>query len=81
MLEPAFIEFEPDGRGQVRFGCVVGGLDCSYSAVAADFTWQGHDEMDETSGDGLALLQEDGSLSVEFSFHNGDDATFKAKKW
>lgn len=81
MLEPAFIEFKRDGRGEVRFGCVVGGLDCSYSSGAADFTWQGHDEMNEASGDGLALLEDDGSLTVEFSFHNGDEAYFKAKKW
>ena len=81
MLEPAFIEFRGDGRGEVRLGCVVRGLDCSYSSTAADFTWKGHDEWDEASGDGLALLEDNGSLTVEFSFHDGDDANFKAKKW
>ena len=81
MLGPAFIEFKRNGRGEVRFGCVVGGLDCSYSSGAADFTWQGHDEMDEANGDGIALLEDNGSLTVEFSFHNGDETTFKAKKW
>jgi hypothetical protein len=79
MLEQAFIEFQGDGRGEIRFGCVVAGLDCSYASTAVDFTWQGHDEMDEGSGEGLALLEEHGSLSVEFSFHNGDEANFKAK--
>ncbi len=39
------------------------------------------DEIDEASGDGLALLEDDGSLSGEISFHRGDEATFKAKKW
>jgi hypothetical protein len=81
MLEAAFIEFKHSGRGEVRFGCVVGELNCSYSATAADFTLQGHDEMDETSGEGIALFQDGGSLTVEFSFDNGDDAIFKAKKW
>ena len=81
MLDPAFIEFKSNGRGEVRFGCVVGGLDCSYSPAAVDFTWQGNDEMDEASGDGIALLEDDGSLTVELSFDNGDDATLKAKKW
>ena len=81
MLEPAFIEFERNGRREVRFGCVVGGLDCSYLAASPDFAWQGHDEMDEARGDGIALLQDDGSLTVEFSLHNGDDAILKAKKW
>jgi hypothetical protein len=68
MLEQAFIEFQGDGRGEIRFGCVVGGLDCSYASTAVDFTWQGHDEMDEVSGEGLALLEEHGSLSVVLSF-------------
>ncbi len=81
MLEPAFIEFQDDGRGELRFGCVIGDLDCHYRSAAADFTWQGSDEMDEASGDGLALLEDDGSLSGEISFHRGDEATFKAKKW
>lgn len=81
MLDPAFIEFKSSGRGEVRFGCVVGRFDCSYSPAAVDFIWQGHDEMDEASGDGIALLEDDGSLTVEFSFDNGDDATLKAKKW
>jgi len=80
MLEPAFIEFKRNGHGEVRFGCVVGDLDCSYSVGTVDFNWQGHDEMDEERGDGLALLEDDGSLTVEFSFHNGDDANIKAKK-
>jgi hypothetical protein len=81
MIEPAFIEFRRDGRGEIRFGCLVGGLDCSYSSTAVDFTWQGHDEMDKASGDGLALLQDDTSLTVELSFHNGDDANLKARRW
>jgi hypothetical protein len=81
MLEPAFIAFKDDGRGEFRFGCVTAGLDCHYSSAAADFTWQGADEMDEASGDGLALLEDDGSLTGEISFHRGDEATFKAKKW
>jgi hypothetical protein len=81
MVEPAFIEFRRDGRGEIRFGCVVGGLDCSYSSTAADFTWHGFDERDEVFGDGLALLEDNGSLTVEFDFHDGDDATLKARKW
>jgi hypothetical protein len=51
MLEPAFIAFKDDGRGEFRFGCVTAGLDCHYSSAAADFTWQGADEMDEASGE------------------------------
>jgi hypothetical protein len=81
MLEPAFIEFKRDGLGEFRFGCVIGGLDCHYMAHAAHFTWQGSDEMDEVCGDGVALLEDDGNLTGEISFHLGDETTFKAKKW
>src|SRR5258707_3158801 len=47
----------------------------------ADFTWQGHDEMDEASGDGFAELDAHGSLSGEIRFHNGDESGFKACPW
>ena len=50
-------------------------------SAATHFTWAGSDEMDEVSGEGLALLEDDGSLSGEISFHRGDEAAFKAQKW
>jgi hypothetical protein len=34
--------------------------------------------MDEASGDGWAELLADGSLTC---FHNGDESTFKARRW
>ena len=37
--------------------------------------------MDQASGDGWAELQKDGSLTGEIRFHNGDDLTFKARRW
>jgi hypothetical protein len=37
--------------------------------------------MDEASGDGRAELQKDGMLKGEIRFHNGDDSTFKARRW
>lgn len=80
MLEPAFIEFKRGGLGEFRFGCVIAGLDCQYMSAATRFTWQASDEMDEVCGDGIALLQDDGTLSGEISFHLADDATFKARK-
>ncbi len=51
------------------------------AADGVDFTWAGNDEMDEASGDGWAELQEDGSLTGEIRFHNGDDSTFIARLW
>jgi hypothetical protein len=37
--------------------------------------------MDQASGAGRAELQKDGSLTEEIRFHNGDDSTFKARRW
>jgi hypothetical protein len=50
-------------------------------ADAADFTWQGSDEMDPVSADGWAELDDDGTINGEISFHLGDESTFKARKW
>jgi hypothetical protein len=81
MVEAAYIQFKANGLGQFKFGCVVGGLDCTFFADAADFTWQGSDEMDPVSGDGWAELDHDGTINGEISFHLGDESTFKARKW
>ncbi len=81
MLDPAFIAFQKDGRGECRFGCVQAGLDCEYSPTTVHFTWYGFDEMDEVCGDGFAQFEDDDTLSVEFAFHDGDEANFKARKW
>ena len=35
--------------------------------------------MDEVSGDGSAQLNEDGSIEIEFAYHNGDEAVLTAK--
>lgn len=78
MLQPAFIRFERAGRGEMRFGCVVAGLEASCGADDAEFTWHGHDELDEASGDGFAELDQDGTLTGEIDFERGDTATFKA---
>jgi len=81
MVEPAYIEFKRNGLGEFKFGCVACGIDCDVSSDDAEFTFQGHDEMDEVSGSGWVELNEDGTLSGEISFHLGDEATFKAQKW
>lgn len=44
------------------------------------FTWNGSDEMDQVEGDGSAELLDDGSIEIEFAYHNGDEAVLKAKR-
>jgi hypothetical protein len=36
--------------------------------------------MDEVRGDGSAELLDDGSIEIEFAYHNGDEAVLKAKR-
>ena len=54
-------------------------LELSYSRSTAFFTWHGGEEMDDVSGDGSAELLDDGSIEISFAYHNGDEATLKAK--
>lgn len=35
--------------------------------------------MDQASGEGSAELNDDGSIEIEFAYHNGDEAVLKAK--
>ena len=40
---------------------------------------RGSTKCDEVSGDGSAELLDDGSIEIEFAYHNGDEAVIKAK--
>jgi hypothetical protein len=81
LVEPAYIRFDAQGHGEFVFGAVQGSLHCRYSPASVRFTWQGSDEMDPASGAGDAELDEDGLLTGEIRFHDGDDSTFKARRW
>jgi hypothetical protein len=80
MIEPAHISFDGRGGGTLAFGCINAALSCTLSTTDADFTCEGHDEMEPTSGEGWAELQPDGSLEGEICFQNGDESSFIAKK-
>ena len=67
-------------RGEITFGALQAGLEIEYSRSSIGFTWEGFDEMDEVSGDGSAELLDDGSIEIEFAYHNGDEAVLKAKR-
>jgi hypothetical protein len=81
MMEPAYIAFDGKLGGEFAFGCVWGSLHCRKTPEGVELTWEGNDEMDEASADGWAELQKNGSLEGEIRFHNGDDSTFKARRW
>ncbi len=81
LVEPAHITFHDNGQGEFAFGAVNGGLDCEHARRIIFFTWAGFDEMDQVSGSGSAELDDDGTLSIEISFHLGDEAQLKARRW
>ena len=78
LVEPAALVIGIDGQGEIAFGALQASLDVDYGPDEIGFTWAGFDEMDEVSGSGSAELQADGSLRIEFEYHNGDEAVLKA---
>jgi len=62
------------------FGALEAALHLGYSQNTFNFTWAGFDEMDEVSGDGHAELLNGGLIEIVFAYHNGDEATLRAKR-
>lgn len=75
---PAYLLIGPHGDGEIAFGALQAGLNVDYGPDEIGFTWSGFDEMDEVSGAGSAELRDDGSLEIEFEYHNGDEAVLRA---
>jgi len=80
LVEPAHLEIGKSGRGEFAFGAVNATMELEYSHSIVFFRWSGFDEGDEVSGGGSAELQDDGTIEIELSFDNGDDATLKARR-
>ena len=81
LLGLGYIQFHSDGDDKLVFGAVQGGLDCQYGQASIHFTCAGHDKMDETSGDGDAQLEEDGTLTGDIRFHLGYKSSFTTHRW
>ncbi len=77
---PAYLQIGHEGWAEFAFGCVTAGGPLEYSKTIAYFRWSGFDEGDEISGNASAELPDDGSLEIELSFDNGDDATLTAHR-
>ena len=78
-----YILFDEKGGGDFAFRCCMGQIwqASSTEATSIDFSWSGHDEKDEVTGDGSAELQPDGSLQGIFEYHHGDEWSFIARRW
>ena len=73
-------DIRADGHGEIAFGALEASLDLANRHSDVAFDWEGSDDMYEVRGSGSTELLEDGSLEIEFNYHNGDDATLKAER-
>ncbi len=77
------ITFEKKGRGELQFGAVECDLDCRFEKAQdherIEFSFVGHDEGDEVSGRGWAVLDGD-RLRGRIYFHDGEESGFAAGK-
>jgi hypothetical protein len=80
LVEPAYMAFNKNGRGEFAFGAVNATMELEYSHRVVFFTWIGFDEGDEMTGSGSAELDDDGTIEIELSFDDGDDAVLKARR-
>ena len=80
LVEPAYIAFGKNGRGEFAFGAVDATMELGYGQRIVFFDWTGFDEGDEIRGSGSAQLEDNGTIEIELSFHNGDDAILKARR-
>ena len=84
LLGLANITFDEDGLGSFQFVAVVGFTDCRFSErdgkPLVEFSWQGHDDGEDTCGRGWGIIEGDGKLRGRIFIHCGDDSAFTAKR-
>ncbi len=76
---PATLTITAQG-GEITFGAMQASLEVGYASDSIDFRWHGSDEGDQVEGEGTAELLDDGTIEIEISSDNGDDAVLKAKR-
>ena len=76
---PATLTITAQG-GEIAFGALEAIREVEYARDSIGFRWQGSDERDQVEGEGTAELLDDGTIAIEFAYHNGDEAVLKAKR-
>jgi hypothetical protein len=76
----AYFQIGAEGWAEFAFGTLDATTELEYGRRIIFFRWSGFDEGDQIAGDGSAKLQDDGSLEIELSFDDGDDATLTAHR-
>lgn len=83
LVAPGHLEVIPGGTGTFAFGEVEAEIDCRIEKLADQerlaFSFAGWDEGDDVSGRGWVVANGD-RMEGWFSFHLGDESTFKAEK-
>jgi hypothetical protein len=80
LVGPAYLQIDAQGWAEFRFGAVDATAQLEYGRRIIFFHWNGFDEGDAIGGDGSAELQDDGSLEIELSFNDGDNAILTAHR-
>ena len=80
LVQPTYLQIGGDGWAEIAFGVVTAGGQLEYSRTIVFCRFNGFDEADEISGDLSAELQDDGTIEIELSFDNGDDAILIGRK-
>jgi hypothetical protein len=84
LLGRGVFAFEDEAFGEFRFIAVRGWMDCRFAErdgkPFVEFSWQGKDEMDDASGRGWGVIEDDGTLAGRIYFHQGDDSAFTAMR-
>jgi hypothetical protein len=79
LVQSAYLQIG-GGWAEIAFGVVTAGGQPKYSRTMVFFRFNGFDEGDKISGDLSAELQDDGTIEIELSFDNGDDAILVGRK-
>src|SRR6516165_659395 len=67
---PATLTITAQG-GEITFGALEAGLEVEYARDSIGFRWTGCEEGDPVEGEGTAERLDDGTIAIEFAYHNG----------
>jgi hypothetical protein len=83
LIEPGYITIKSSRSGQFGFGAVIGFIDyrieTGVDGPRIEFSWDGEDENEPTSGRGWAVIR-DGELRGRLFIHNGEESAFIARR-
>eukprot|EP01012_Entosiphon_sulcatum_P015329 TRINITY_DN20316_c0_g1_i1.p2 TRINITY_DN20316_c0_g1~~TRINITY_DN20316_c0_g1_i1.p2 ORF type:complete len:139 (+),score=19.77 TRINITY_DN20316_c0_g1_i1:76-492(+) len=80
LIGPATIAFDDRGHGEITVGVLTASLLLEYASTTVFFRWHGSDDMTEVTGEGSAEFQDDGTIEIELTYHDGDDVILKATR-